>query len=357
MNDSHARRFWRALLPSLVLCASAVPGQETESIAALRATQHPASSVGLAIGERIPDFRARDQDGNEQDFESIRGPNGAVLYFYRSADWCIYCQTQLVDTEASRDSLRKNGLGVVGISGDSPEILKKFADGKGIDFPLLADSESRIIRDFQVLDATVLPGSPGYGVPYHGHYIVDENGIVTAKLFDAKATMAHSTGVVVSRLFGSPLNTHAKVVTHDHVTLSYYANVNAVSPGDEIELIIDVALDENLHVYAPPGGPFLPVDWQIAPQPGVTIHPVVFPSGQKLRVKDETAAIYTGTFRLTRRVSIAPQNEITLDSQGNVALKAAFKFQACDDEICYKPVEIPLEWKLGLAPAEGSSQQ
>ena len=38
-------------------------------------------------GVRIPEFRLNDQNGASQTFESIRGPKGAMLVFYRSADW------------------------------------------------------------------------------------------------------------------------------------------------------------------------------------------------------------------------------------------------------------------------------
>ena len=45
------------------------------------------TSTGPAVGERIPAFRAPDQNGQMQDFDSIKGPNGAAIYFMRSADW------------------------------------------------------------------------------------------------------------------------------------------------------------------------------------------------------------------------------------------------------------------------------
>jgi len=42
---------------------------------------------GIPVGSKIPTFEARDQKGMVQTFESIRGPKGAFLVFYRSADW------------------------------------------------------------------------------------------------------------------------------------------------------------------------------------------------------------------------------------------------------------------------------
>jgi len=43
--------------------------------------------TGPNIGETVPDFRLQDQNGNEQTLRSIMGPKGALLVFYRSADW------------------------------------------------------------------------------------------------------------------------------------------------------------------------------------------------------------------------------------------------------------------------------
>jgi cytochrome oxidase Cu insertion factor (SCO1/SenC/PrrC family) len=43
--------------------------------------------TGPAVGDPIPPFRAVDQDGRSLDFDAIKGPHGAVLLFFRSADW------------------------------------------------------------------------------------------------------------------------------------------------------------------------------------------------------------------------------------------------------------------------------
>lgn len=44
-------------------------------------------SIGLAVGEKAPAFSLRDQFGREQTLESLKGANGTVLLFFRSADW------------------------------------------------------------------------------------------------------------------------------------------------------------------------------------------------------------------------------------------------------------------------------
>jgi hypothetical protein len=44
-------------------------------------------SIGLAVGQKAPNFSARDEFGHMQTLETLKGPNGTVLLFFRSADW------------------------------------------------------------------------------------------------------------------------------------------------------------------------------------------------------------------------------------------------------------------------------
>jgi hypothetical protein len=45
------------------------------------------TAVGPRVGERVPDFVAVDQTGTTRTLQSVLGPNGAMIVFYRSADW------------------------------------------------------------------------------------------------------------------------------------------------------------------------------------------------------------------------------------------------------------------------------
>jgi hypothetical protein len=44
-------------------------------------------SIGLALGQRASAFSARDQFGRTQTLDTLKGPKGTVLLFFRSADW------------------------------------------------------------------------------------------------------------------------------------------------------------------------------------------------------------------------------------------------------------------------------
>jgi hypothetical protein len=55
--------------------------------AGLLAQTPVAIRTGPAVGSAVPKFEAQDQNGHAQTLESIAGPKGALLVFYRSADW------------------------------------------------------------------------------------------------------------------------------------------------------------------------------------------------------------------------------------------------------------------------------
>jgi len=47
----------------------------------------PAPSIGLEVGSKVPAFELRDQNGQKQSNETLKGANGTILLFFRSADW------------------------------------------------------------------------------------------------------------------------------------------------------------------------------------------------------------------------------------------------------------------------------
>jgi peroxiredoxin len=79
------------------------------------------------------------------------------------------------------------GVRVVGISYDSVEVLKGFADKQKITFPLLSDPESKTILAYALKNKEMAGKNGGKinldGIPYPGTLLVDKDGIIRAKLF------------------------------------------------------------------------------------------------------------------------------------------------------------------------------
>ena len=45
------------------------------------------AKLGPQVGQPVPDFNLPDQTGKVRNLQSIMGPRGAMIVFYRSADW------------------------------------------------------------------------------------------------------------------------------------------------------------------------------------------------------------------------------------------------------------------------------
>ena len=76
MNNTH-----RAVLLVCAMIAAAMSGYAQSP----KLTEAPA--IGIGTGEKAPSFRLKDQFGHEQSNDTLRGTNGTVLLFFRSADW------------------------------------------------------------------------------------------------------------------------------------------------------------------------------------------------------------------------------------------------------------------------------
>jgi hypothetical protein len=76
-------------LAVLLACVQSLSAQSPQSDPAgpVHAKQERPLKTGPEIGQKIPFFQAPDQNGKLQDFDSVRGPKGAMVVFFRSADW------------------------------------------------------------------------------------------------------------------------------------------------------------------------------------------------------------------------------------------------------------------------------
>lgn len=137
------------------------------------------------VGGALPhSLAAYDQNKVLQNFETLKGENGAVLVFVRSAGWCSYCQKQLLDLAIAKEDIEATGYNIVSVSYDSTDILAAFTKKHGIPYVMLSDPDSEIIKSFGILNEDMKEGTQYYGIPHPGIYIVSVDGIVQTKLLE-----------------------------------------------------------------------------------------------------------------------------------------------------------------------------
>jgi len=160
-----------------------------------------AQELGPQVGARVPDIGSPpDQNGAPRTLQSLMGQNGLVLFFFRSADWCPYCQAQMVDLNTAVAAIERRGYRMAGISYDSPQILKTFIERRQIGYTLLSDPRSDIITRYGLRDPQYPPGSPAYGVPRPVIFILDKTGTIKATLYEETYQKRPPASLVISTI-------------------------------------------------------------------------------------------------------------------------------------------------------------
>ena len=255
-----------------------------------------------------------------------------------------------MELEQNLDRIRKQGLGLAAISYDSVEILKNFAGRRHITFPLLSDPDSKIIRAFGILNETVKPGTPQFGIPNPGTYVVNTKGMVVAKYFEDDIRERVSASDILVRQFGAVADAASGTAETDHLRLTTAASVAVARPGHRIALSLEIDLKPNMHVYAPGVEGYIPIDWKLEEGPASKALPFQYPASRMLHLKaiGETAPVYRGRVRITREITFGPENVVRplVTAAGELILKGSLRYQACDDRKCYLPETVPLEWRF-----------
>jgi peroxiredoxin len=95
----------------------------------------------ISAGEPAPDFKLRNQDGDEVSLSDYRGRK--VLLVFYPLDFSPVCSDQLSIYQEVKPQIAEKGVELVGISVDHGFAHKAFQEKLGIDTPLLADFEPK----------------------------------------------------------------------------------------------------------------------------------------------------------------------------------------------------------------------
>ena len=308
----------------------------------------PKLRSGPEVGGKIPNFQATDHTGKPQTFETLRGSKGLLLLFTRSADWCPYCKGNIVQLERQRKHFESQGIRMAALTPDSVEILRNFAGRSDIHYPLLSDPDSAIIRAFDVLNDTIPVTHQFYGIPNPVEFLIDAKGVVTAKYFEEKYADRFTAGAILVRSLGVDSGAPKTEKATSHLTLRTWASDEIVRGNNRATLVMEVDLKPKMHVYTPEVKGYIPVEWTMQQPKGVTVFAPEFPASKLLHLPaiDEIVPVYEGKVRILRDVLLGKPDEIAplLNADGKLVLSGTFRYQACDDKVCYIPESVPVEW-------------
>lgn len=136
----------------------------------------------MQVGDKIPEIFGVDQDGKEIKASDYHGRK-IILYTYPKAN-TPGCTAEACSLQAHKEELAAAGYAIVGVSKDRVELQKKFADKQGLDFPLIADTETTLLQAIGAWGEKVNYGRRTLGI-LRTTYLVNEEGIVE-KIFTPK---------------------------------------------------------------------------------------------------------------------------------------------------------------------------
>ena len=129
----------------------------------------------MEIGDQAPAILGRDENGNEIRLSDFAGRK-LVLYFYPK-DNTSGCTTEACNLRDNYSELRKQGYAVVGVSVDDEKSHHKFIDKNQLPFPLIADTDKKLVEQFGVWGEKSMYGRKNFGT-FRTTFIIDEQGII-----------------------------------------------------------------------------------------------------------------------------------------------------------------------------------
>jgi peroxiredoxin len=154
---------------------------------------------GLFINSKAPDFKAKDQDGNEVRLKELLKKGQVVVVFYRG-QWCPYCNKHLQKLQDSLQQITDKGATVVAITPELPENVDKTVEKTKASFPILYDENLKIMKayevEFLVPENTLTRyrnagikieennGKNGNYLPVPATYIINQDGFITYRFFN-----------------------------------------------------------------------------------------------------------------------------------------------------------------------------
>ncbi len=124
----------------------------------------------LETGDLAPDFNAADHQGQEIRLQDFRGRQVVVLFFYPQ-DGTPVCTEEACSFRDSMEEFSQAGAVVIGVSGNSLESHRRFAESHQLPYSLLSDAKGTLRKLYQV------PNSMGL-VPKRVTFVIDRQGVI-----------------------------------------------------------------------------------------------------------------------------------------------------------------------------------
>jgi peroxiredoxin len=157
------------------------------------------SPEGLFIGSKAPEFRAKDQQGQEVRLKDLLKKGKVVIIFYRG-QWCPYCNKELQKLQDSLQAIKGKGATLIAVTPEKPESILKTIEKTKASFPIIFDEDLKIMKAYDVvyevpenmisryrsagIDIEENNGKNGKFLPVPAVYVIDKEATVVYRFFE-----------------------------------------------------------------------------------------------------------------------------------------------------------------------------
>lgn len=233
--------------------------------------------------------------------------------------------------------LREAGWALYAVSYDSVEVLAGFAARYGIEYPLLSDDGSKVIRSLGLLNEEA--NENVFGIPHPGVFVLDGEGRVTQKAFyrsyrerdTGTGLLEHVLGIA-SEAQGVP-----KERATSHVEARAWLDRPTYAWGQRVWLNVELTMAPGIHIYSRPiPDGYCAVEVRVEPIERVSVGEPRWPATTPFAIEglDESFAVYSGTVRVS-----VPITFMVVDA-GRLTVNVEIAFQACSERECFPPESV-----------------
>lgn len=256
--------------------------------------------------------------------------------------------------------MRDAGIRLYAISYDDPEALADFSAAHGIEYPLLGDPDSEIINAFGILNTLVPEEEAEYfGMPYPGAYVIDADGVVTAKFFENNQIFRPGPEQLLRAALGESIDPGPAREPVAEVQVHAYLDGPSLVPGLLRELVVEFLVPQGQHLYGEPvpdglvaTSVIVDVDDELIVREtsAPPTRPHHLPSGEELQV-------YEGAVQLRTPITVlgglgrGNDGEESRLGLGDRVVSGTARFQSCDDTACGLPQSVRFEVPISVEPA------
>ena len=129
----------------------------------------------MQVGDKAPEVLGINEKGEEIRLSDYKGKK-IVLYFYPK-DMTSGCTAQACNLRDNHSELRKAGYEVIGVSVDNEKSHQKFIEKNNLPFPLIADTDKKLVEQFGVWGEKSMYGRKYMGT-FRTTFIINEEGVI-----------------------------------------------------------------------------------------------------------------------------------------------------------------------------------